>query len=277
MRTLRGPLPCQAWFSLGYCWLKASYQRTRDTDGMGYREFGPPPALASHVACLWSRTGPAPRVLPDGCVDLVWTGAGLVVAGPATRAVVPEFAPDEPKLGVRFRVGAAGAALGLPAGELLDRHVPLGEVWTRGEEPVERVGEAPATRGRLGALVEAVAARVAQAPPPDRLARGAALELSRPRTRVGPLGERLGASERQLRRRFLSSVGYSPRTLARVLRLQRFLVLARRGGGLARLAAEAGYADQAHLTRECARLTGLTPAALLATGAEPAGERLTAA
>jgi AraC-like DNA-binding protein len=31
---------------------------------------------------------------------------------------------------------------------------------------------------------------------------------------------------------------------------------------LAAIAAEAGYADQAHLTRECGRLSGLTPAAL---------------
>jgi AraC-like DNA-binding protein len=42
---------------------------------------------------------------------------------------------------------------------------------------------------------------------------------------------------------------------------------------LARLALEAGYADQAHLTRECSRLAGLPPAALLASGAGPAGER----
>jgi AraC-like DNA-binding protein len=45
------------------------------------------------------------------------------------------------------------------------------------------------------------------------------------------------------------------------------------GAALSRLAAEAGYADQAHLTRECGRLSGLSPAALLATGASPAGER----
>jgi AraC-like DNA-binding protein len=63
-----------------------------------------------------------------------------------------------------------------------------------------------------------------------------------------------------------------------VLRFQRFLALARtpRAAGrpdLAWLAAEAGYADQAHLTRECTRLAGLPPAALLATGAGPSGER----
>jgi hypothetical protein len=59
-----------------------------------------------------------------------------------------------------------------------------------------------------------------------------------------------------------------------VLRLQRFLALAGRGGDLARLAADAGYADQPHLTRDCARLAGLPAVTLLATGAGPAGERL---
>ena len=66
----------------------------------------------------------------------------------------------------------------------------------------------------------------------------------------------------------------SPRTLARVLRLQRFLMLAERDGDdLARLAADAGYADQAHLSRDCSELGGLPAGALLATGAVPAGER----
>jgi AraC-like DNA-binding protein len=244
---------------------------------MSYRELAPPPAIASHVACLWSRTDAPSRVLPDGCVDLVWTGAELIVAGPATRAVLPQLPPGEPKLGVRFRVGAAGAALGLPAGELLDRSPTLGEISADGDEWAERVADASGARDRLGVLVELVAARLAHAPAVDPLVRAAVLDLSRPRTRITRLCERLALSERQLRRRFESAVGYSPRTLARVLRLQRFLALAGQGRGLAWLATEAGYADQPHLTRDCARLAGLPAAALLATGARPAGERLTAA
>jgi transcriptional regulator GlxA family with amidase domain len=111
---------------------------------------------------------------------------------------------------------------------------------------------------------------------PDPLVRAAVLDVvARPRTRVAALGERLGISERQLRRRFETAVGYPPKTLARVLRLQRFLGLAGRDGAdIARLAAEAGYADQPHLTRDCAELAGLPPAALLASGAGPAGERI---
>ena len=109
---------------------------------MAYREIAPPAALASHVACLWWRTGAPPRILPDGCVDLVWTGSGLVVAGPATRSAVPPVAPDAVKLGVRFRVGAAGAVLGVPAAELVDASPALGELWPDGRETAERMGEA---------------------------------------------------------------------------------------------------------------------------------------
>jgi AraC-like DNA-binding protein len=244
---------------------------------VSYRELAPPPALASHVACLWWRDGPPGRVLPDGCADIVWTGGELRVAGPATRAVLPKLSPGDPKVGIRFRVGAAGVALGMPAAELLDRTPALGEVWADGDEWTERVADAPDARVRLGVLAELVAARLADAPAADPLVRDAVVQLSRPRTRVAALGERLALSERQLRRRFEAAVGYSPRTLARVLRLQRFLRLARRGGDLARLAAEAGYADQPHLTRESARLAGLPAAALLAAGAAPAGEPLSSA
>src|SRR5438105_14745146 len=110
---------------------------------MAYREIAPPAALASHVACLWWRDGVASRVLPDGCADLVWTGVDLVVAGPATRPITPRVNPGARKLGVRFRVGAAGAALGVPAAHLLDPAPPASEARPDGRAVVERVADAP--------------------------------------------------------------------------------------------------------------------------------------
>jgi AraC-like DNA-binding protein len=239
-----------------------------------HREFAPPSRLASHVACVWARTDAPARVLPDGCVDIVWTGERLIVAGPATRSVMPSVSPDRPKLGIRFRIGAAGAALGLPAAELRDRSPQLGELWDDGDELAERVGEGDGVAARFAILTDALAARLADAAPPDPIVRAALGEVSRPRTRIERLGTGLHLSQRQLRRRFEAAVGYPPRTLARVLRLQRFLGLAQHGGELARIAAEAGFADQPHLTRECSELGGLPAAALVASGAAPAGERL---
>jgi transcriptional regulator GlxA family with amidase domain len=91
------------------------------------------------------------------------------------------------------------------------------------------------------------------------------------------LADDIALSERQLRRRVEGAVGYSPRTLARIVRFQRFLRAARTSPrarvDLAGLAAATGYADQAHLTRESRRLGGLPPAALLAWEAQRLGRR----
>ena len=245
-----------------------------------YRELPPPAPLADWVACGWvsQRPGGA-RILPDGCVDLVWTGRRLIVAGPATASHMATDAPGAPKVGVRFRVGAAGAALGVPASELVDANPPAEDVVGRSvADRVAAVADDP--ERALMELTAFVAERLRSAPPADPLVRQAARELAAPDARVSSVAWGLGLSERQLRRRFDAAVGYAPKTLARVLRLQRFLTLVRApaagadtGGGLARLAADAGYADQAHLTRECVDLTGVAPTALLAEGRAPAGER----
>jgi AraC-like DNA-binding protein len=213
----------------------------------------------AHIACVWRRD-PEPalterRIVPDACVDVVWTGTRLVVAGPATGPKVADIPAGQPTFGVRFRVGAAGAALGLPASELLDLTVPLEQVWGR---DAARLEDEASTRG-LGALAAAVQARLADEP--DHAVRAAAA------------GRSVGLGDRQLRRRFAEAVGYGPKTLERVLRFQRFLALAGTNEPLAQLAFDAGYADQAHLTRECSRLSGLPPAALLASGVGPAGDR----
>jgi AraC-like DNA-binding protein len=231
---------------------------------VGYRELPPPPGLEPYLACAWTKSGAARPVLPDGCADVVWTGEALVVAGPATRASRPHVEPEATKLGVRFRMGAAGPALGLPADELLDEVVPLSEIW-RG--PLEAPRD-------LDSLVRTVARRLPPRDALDPLARAAAVATARSEPGTAQLGRALGLGERQLLRRFTRAVGYGPRTLARVVRFQRFLALAEtEPADLGRLAADAGYADQSHLTREARRLAGRTPLELIAAGAGAAGEK----
>jgi AraC-like DNA-binding protein len=229
-----------------------------------YRELAPPVDVAEAVACVWTSVSSGGMILPDGCVDLVWRGDGLIVAGPATRAARAGVPAGTPVFGVRFRMGVASAGLGVPATEFADLSVDAEEVLGRGV--AERVAD-----GGLPALLAIVRERLQ---PVDPLARAAALAMADPQTRVAELGDAFGLSERQLRRRFLDAVGYGPKTLARVLRFQHFLQLARPDGDLARLALDAGYADQAHLTREARRLSGRTPGELVTSGAGAAGERV---
>lgn len=175
------------------------------------------------------------------------------MAGPDTG---PAFAPTragELIVGARFLPGAGGPALGLPLDEVRDRRVELAEL---GLDDRDRLSGDLDPRDALG-HVSAAASRMAAAGPSDRTVQAAAVRLLNPRQRIDGLAADLGLSERQLRRRFDATVGYGPKTLQRVLRLRRFLSGAQ--ADLGRAALDAGYSDQAHLTRECSRLTGLSP------------------
>ena len=206
-------------------------------------------------------------VLPDGCMDLVAYDDGrLLVAGTDTGPAPSDLAGVAGVVGVRFHPGVAPVILGERAEAFRDRRVPLEEVWgDDGARLAEAIADAPGAS--LPLLEHAVADRLQAAPPPDPLVRAAVVRLAAaPDRRVAGLALDLAISERQLRRRFHAAVGYGPKTLARVLRLQRLLTLSGQADAetsLARLAAEAGYADHAHMGDECVALTGMTPGTLL--------------
>jgi AraC-like DNA-binding protein len=248
----------------------------------GYREHAPPAALRDAVECLWVRVVPpagAPpvQVLPDGGADLIWqAGRGAFVAGPDTGPVLVPTAPGTVMVGARFLPGAGGPALGVPLSALRDLRVELADLWPLLDHQL------PADLTPAAALrrVAATAVRLATTGPPDPAVRRAAELLDGPAARVETLADGLGLSERQLRRRCHAAVGYGPKTLQRVLRFRRFLESADAAGArpdLARLALEAGYADQAHLTNECGRLAGMPPARLVGARAAASSLRAVAA
>jgi len=137
----------------------------------------------------------------------------------------------------------------------------------------ELLAAAPDPLSALEALQRFLSSRQTRAAPPDKLVSAAVRRLMPGQlAEVGALSTELRISESQLRRRFLTTVGVGPKALQRTLRFQGYLALAQAAArpgsrspvaSVADLAAEAGYADHAHLTRECGRLTGLTPTELL--------------
>jgi AraC-like DNA-binding protein len=232
-------------------------------------ERAPRPSLRRHVACVWTdRSDRSDPLLPDAAVELVWSGRGLFVRGADTRAHAVDAFPDRTFVGVRFRPGAAADVLGLHGAELADARVGVSEIWGVAEMArIEaRLSECLSPTHAAALLEDVVSTRVCARP--DRAVEAVVAALDRSRAPVRELADRLGLSERQLLRRCVDALGYGPKTLDRILRFQRFRALAARRHelGLARLAALAGYADQPHLTRECRRLAGESPASLLARG-----------
>jgi AraC-like DNA-binding protein len=233
---------------------------------LGYTEWAAPAALRPAVACLWAQvTGAASReglVLPDACTDLIWEqDRGAFVAGPDTGPVPIRMAAGTVVIGVRFRPAAGGPALGLPLSELLNQRVDVADLR---KSQARRLPGTLRHDAALAALLDVAADLTGSGAPDAAVARAAAL-LSDPRARTEDVAAEVGLSLRQLRRRCHAAVGYGPKTLQRVLRFRRFVSRIdqnRDQADLAALAADAGYTDQAHLTRECVALAGLTPVAL---------------
>lgn len=234
----------------------------------GYEER---PSRTVAGAVLWRVEGTGGgMVLPDGCMDLLWVDGRLLVAGPDTAAHPAGEVRGSGFAGIRLAPGKAPALLGVPARLLRDRRVELADLWPAAEvrRLTVRVGSYEDPRAGLEELARL---RAADGGPPDPLVTEVAARL-RAGQGVAAVAGAVGLGERQLHRRSLDAFGYGPRTLGRILRLQRALALSRRGLAQAAVAAAAGYADQAHYTREVRALAGTTPGAYAAgpTGSEAA-------
>jgi AraC-like DNA-binding protein len=243
-----------------------------------YDERPPGPELAAVVRTVWiQRTGEAAytqRHLPTGGVEIHFPiGGHPQLVGPLTGPEIEVIPAHTTIVGVRFQPGTA-PPLPEVLDDLVDQRLSLTELWrSSADRLVEAMARAGTPERALMLLQDHLVQEFRSAVRVDPLV-GEAVRVLMPwhPVNIDTLATRLGLSASQLRRRCLHAVGVSPKVLQRTLRFQGFLALAqagalatgRRGGdGVAGLAIDAGYADQAHLSRECHRLTGLTPRQLL--------------
>ncbi|PRY59998.1 helix-turn-helix domain-containing protein [Glycomyces artemisiae] len=243
-----------------------------------YVERAPVAALAAVVRTVWiQRTGAAAyaqRHLPTGGVELHFPIGGRPrLLGPLTGPSLEVLPPHTVLVGVRFHPGTA-PPLPEVLDDLVDQRIDLTSLWgATAERLAEETAGAPTAEAALADVQSHLLQVFRAAPVLDPLMREAVRRLMpwHP-VPIGTLADRLAISPSQLRRRCLGAIGMGPKTLQRTLRFQGFLALAQAGAapsgrrdadGIAGLAADTGYADHAHLTRECVRLTGVSPRSLL--------------
>ncbi|TDD64878.1 AraC family transcriptional regulator [Jiangella aurantiaca] len=251
--------------------------------GQTYRERPPVRRLAALVTTTWvqriPRGEPAypQRHLPTGGVELrCRVGYAPQLAGVLTGPHVELLLPGTTVVGLRLRPGALAAVLGRPVADLTGLVVDAVEVWgTAAAAAGERLAAATTDDAAVGVLEDLVAAaalRTGATGPEPLLAEATRRLMPWHAAEVRAVGAELYVSERGFRRHCLAGVGIGPKALQRILRFQGFLARTQAataaggeaaGDGLARLAVDAGYADQAHLTRECVRLAGVTPRVFL--------------
>jgi AraC-like DNA-binding protein len=256
---------------------------------MIYREFKSAPPLAKNVECIWLLEGgdrqssPAPeRLLPDGCFELILNfgapfrehketgGCDLqpmrFVVGQMTRPVLISPTGCVRLLGIRFVPGGALPFFHFPPGALTNSIVPLADVaHALDREFCGMVDEDRHLEEQIG-MIESLLIRRMRV----KEERGASLASAISRIirsggqiPVDWLADDLGISGRQLERRFVSEVGLGPKLLCRILRFQQvFRAVERSDKNWARIAADCGYFDQAHLIRDFRQFAGQTPAVL---------------
>ena len=246
----------------------------------------PRPALRPFIAQMWMSTssGEAPgareHVLPTGQMHMVFRLSGPtlrtysgaddtvgsriavpVLGGARTSFYVKDMAGPVVSVGVQLLPGASQALFGLSAAELAGRHTPLPDVWgMRSDSVLQQLAEAPDPQRALAALESLLASHLLSTPKLHPSVACAIAQCSHI-SRIEEMVDGSGYSHRGLLALFRQATGMSMKRYARLMRLQRLLAALRNKPAtpLSTLALEAGFSDQAHMTREFREFAGVTP------------------
>lgn len=225
----------------------ASFQSIRYAD--------PPPDLAQAVdhywGVEWDLRGQPPyrqKVVPYPCVHLTFRNGEALVTGPARRHLVRVLEGRGRVFGVAFRPGCFRPFLSGPTAALVGRSVPAADVFgaVPPEDAVEDFLRERLRPDPLAGTVAGIVARVRQDP-------GI--------TRADLLADAHDMSLRRLQRLFHEYVGLGPKWVIRRYRLHEVSERLAAGATVswAALAADLGYADQAHFVRDFTAMVGETP------------------
>lgn len=242
----------------------APHLRHLVTSLCGYRETAPAPhrqrETAGLIVPLIISLGSAFRIAlgrEPGAADAqpsfvagLYPGPVIIDSDGAAECIQVDFTP----LGAYRCFGGAAPLL---AARMVDVGALLG---IEGRRLVERLGNTPCWTTRFELVEAFIAAREAFTPSREVAFAYRRLQATAGATRILTLASEIGWSRKHLAERFRAEIGLPPKPVARMLRFHQACRLAR--CGVARwsmIAAEAGYADQAHLVRDFAQMAGETP------------------
>jgi AraC-like DNA-binding protein len=237
-----------------------------------HRRVLPVEALAPFVAHFWWVRWSLPEptlveTLPHPAVHLVIEAGAPVraeIAGVHTGRFTRQLAGDGWVFGIKFRPAVFQQLLRAPVATLTDRVLPAAAVL--GPEAValaKAIAAAPDLDARIGLAEPFLAARLAPLPREVARVRDLVERIAEDRSllSVAAAAAALGVDARTLQRRFRQHVGVGPKWVIQRYRLHEAAerLAGPRPPSLAALAAELGYADQAHFTRDFALVVGRPP------------------
>jgi AraC-like DNA-binding protein len=249
--------------------------RLKAIDTPHYRESRPSSDLHAVVACRWvrvvrlaGRRGPS-AIVPDGCADvMVYDDAPPHVAGPDATTRWTTLHEGTVITGVRLRPGAVRAVFGCDARDIVNGGAPLSDLAPGAALLHQRLLMAAKLPERHAWLEDWVRGALERPASGDRdVVAACRLIGTDPRIALDAIAQQFAWTPRTMHRHFRAACGYGPKHLQRIMRIQAAMraVHAPAPVRLADLAADAGYADQAHMSRDFRDITGFSPREYLAT------------
>ena len=214
------------------------------------------------------------RVLPHGepsiAIRRLRDGAGeissidLTICGPYRQSSFYEPEPGEELIAIRLKPETAAACFDVSPADYFDEPPAAAprSLYDACSETLRRAEKS--TRNDIAfALMNDLDRLERRVEPDEPREASAAVILRRSNGAISTkaLANLTGISERQLRRRFLDSVGATPKAYGRQLRLTAASLAAERTArpNWARIAAATGFHDQAHMINEFQSLLSMTP------------------
>lgn len=243
----------------------------------GMVRIAPDPSIADlveqHWIVTWDRRGQAPlsrEVLPDPSVNLTIEPGGGLLYGVGLGHGVRVLEGRGMVIGTKFRPGGFSGFLPGPVSDLTGRVLRLPEAFGgAGAELDAALLAVPDVAAAIDAVTDLLVRR-RPAPDPGRalaMEIASAMRVAGPGTNVAGLARAFAVSPRTMQRLFARHVGATPKEVLQRHRRQHAVdLIGDPGLSLARIAAELGYADQSHLTRDFRTTLGRGPAGMSVAG-----------
>ncbi|MBL8984611.1 MAG: AraC family transcriptional regulator [Gemmatimonadetes bacterium] len=243
---------------------------------MRYEEYAPPPGLVDHVLSLWSFQRPAGEtgvvqhlIPPDACLSLALAArrerpSEVILVGAHDGPLEVPIFPGDRYWGIRFWPDAGAACLGLPAETWVGRNAPARGILPSTPDDILSMLQGGATDDEVrDALGRWAILQRWEMTPLDAAVRLAVLAIvaARGALPIQELPKVTGLSSRTILRRFRAATGLTLKRYAKVRRAREAVARHHESPSTtwSRIAADVGYADHAHLTREFREIHGAAP------------------
>ena len=253
---------------------------------MKYQTFNPGDDLMSVVKCYWTLESPGEdtnekqTIVPDGCMEMIFHYGDLYeqhtadgnrivqprcfVIGQLTRPLQIKPTGKTGIFSVRFHPNGFLSFTTIPVKELENTAISLHKIFgIAGEEISQNVLNAQNTLERIKLIEAFLLTKLTDSETVDRIVKQSVdtILMAGGQLSVQSLSKQTRVHRRQLERKFLSTIGLSPKQLSKTIRLQATLkmLLNKQFTSLTALAYENAYYDQAHFIKDFKELTGFTP------------------